>query len=213
VNRRQWFDQIASKWDTVFTEEIVARLREIIAGLDIKPGASVLDLGCGTGVLFPILLDKVGREGCITGLDICGEMLKRAQAKGYAIECVQGDAQNLPLRDQAFDWVICNAAFPHFLDKPFALREIRRVLKDGGQLVICHPKSRETVNATHRSIGDPVANDIIPPEEEMCCLLSAAALDHTMVCDESDHYVVLACRPPNGADAREQGDTRRQDVA
>ena len=128
MNHREWFDQLASKWDTTLTEDVIARLRAIIASADIQPGAKVLDLGCGTGVLFPMLLEKVGRDGFIIGLDISAEMLRLARRKGYGIQCVQGDGQSLPLTDQTFDWVICNSALPHFPDEAAALRETRRVL-------------------------------------------------------------------------------------
>jgi len=194
MNHREYFDQIAAEWDELLEEEALARLREIVAGLEIEPGAAVLDVGCGTGVLFPMLLEKVGQEGRIVALDISGEMLKQAQAKGYPVECVQGDAQSLPLSDATFDWVICNAVFPHFPDKLRALREIRRVLKDGGRLVICHAASREAVNELHRSIGGVVAHDTIPPDDEMRRLLREAGLGEAVVRDEPERYLVFACR-------------------
>ena len=197
MNQREYFDQAAGKWDELAEEETLIRLREIVAGLGIESGAAVLDVGCGTGVLFAMLLEKVGREACVVGLDISGEMLGRAKAKGYPVECVQGDAHSLPIEDSTFDWVICNAVFPHFPDKLRALSEIRRVLKHGGRLVICHTASREAINEIHRSIGGVVANDTIPDEREMLRLLREARLDKAIVQDESDRYLVLACRKQN----------------
>jgi len=194
MKHRQWFDQLASKWDTLLTEEIVARLREMIASLEIQSEAKILDLGCGTGVLFPMLLKKVGQDGCLIGLDISSEMLGFAQAKGLAVQCVQGDGEKLPFMDQTFDWVIGSSVFPHFLDKASALRETRRVLKDGGRLLLCHPKSRQTVNAIHQSIGEPIASDTIPDEEEVRRLLAEAQLDRAVVRDEPNRYLVLASR-------------------
>jgi len=194
MNHREYFDRMAAEWDGLLEEETLARLREIVAGLEIEPEAVVLDVGCGTGVLFPILLERVGRKGRVVALDISGEMLRQAQAKGYPVECVQGDAQGLPLRDGVFDWVICNAVFPHFPNKLRALQEIGRVLKEGGRLVICHTASRETVNEIHRTIGGVVAHDVIPPEDEMRRLLQEAGLDEAVVRDEPDRYLVLTHR-------------------
>jgi ubiquinone/menaquinone biosynthesis C-methylase UbiE len=199
MDHRQWFDQLASTWDAMFTADIIGRLEDIISQLDIQPGSRVLDIGCGTGVLVPLLLKKVSRPPDVVALDISLEMLSRAQEKGQTVQFLLADGENLPLLDSSFDWVICNAVFPHFLDKESALREIHRVLKDGGQLLICHPKGRETVNATHRNLGDPVCNDQVPSEGEIRRLLSDAALDHTVVLDEPDRYVVLTSRSAHEA--------------
>ena len=202
MDRRQWFDRLAGTWDALFTEDITARLFEIIADLDLKPGTTVLDVGCGTGVLAPMLLERLGQDRSVVALDISPEMLKGAQQKGHPIQYVLADGQCLPLPDRSFDWVICNAVFPHFLDKVSALREVHRVLKDGGQLLICHPKGRETVNATHRELGAPLCSDFVPGEDEMRKLLSGANLDHAHVCDVPDRYVVRASRP--ACDTEEQ---------
>ena len=195
MNLRDYFDQIAAKWDGILEEKkTLARLREIMDGLSIEPRAAVLDVGCGTGVLFPILLEKVGRDGHIVALDISGKMLRLAKTKGHPVTQIQGDAQWLPFPAKSFDWVVCNSVFPHFSDKLGALREVHRVLKDGGRLVICHPHSREAVNEIHRTIGGVVARDTIPPEEETRRLLREARLDHAVVRNEPDRYLVLAHR-------------------
>ncbi|MCK4299148.1 MAG: class I SAM-dependent methyltransferase, partial [Planctomycetes bacterium] len=116
MNHRQFFDQTAANWDALEVEETYARLREIVVGLGIEPGSAVLDVGTGTGVLVPLLLEATGGEGQIVALDFSGEMLRRAQAKGHPVAYVQGDAQRLPFPAESFDWVICNAVFPHFPD-------------------------------------------------------------------------------------------------
>ena len=194
MNHRQFFDQAAANWDTLEVEETHIRLREIVAGLGIGPGSAVLDVGTGTGVLAPLLLEATGGEGQIVALDFSGEMLRRAQAKGHPVAYVQGDAQQLSFPAQTFDWVICNAVFPHFPDKRRALGEISRVLRTGGRLVICHTASRHTINEFHRSIGGVVAHDTIPDEKTMRQLLQEARLVEARVWDESDRYLALGRR-------------------
>ena len=194
MNHREYFDRAAADWDALEVEETYVRLREIVAGLSMGPGATVLDVGCGTGVLLPLLHESMNGDGHIVALDLSGEMLKQAWSKGQPAIYVQGDAQSLPLPEGVFDWVICNAVFPHFPDKPRALAELRRVLRAGGRLVICHAFKRQAINEFHRSIGGVVARDAIPDEEEMLRLLREAGLVEAQVRDEPDRYLVLACR-------------------
>lgn len=194
MNRRQFFDEVAVEWDASEVEEAQARLREIVTGLGIEPGSAVLDVGSGTGVLMPLLLEATDGKGQIVALDFSGEMLSRAQAKGHPVAYVQGDAQRLPFPAETFDWVICNAVFPHFLDKRRALSEAGRVLRKGGRLVICHTASRQAINEFHRSIGGVVAHDTIPDEKVMRQLLREAGLGEVRVWDEPDRYLALGQR-------------------
>ena len=193
-HRRRFFDQAAADWDELEVEETYVRLREIVAGLGIAPGAAVLDAGCGTGILLPLLREDMNGDVHVVALDLSGEMLRRALSKGQMAVYVQGDAQSLPLPEGAFDWVLCNAVFPHFADKSRALAEARRVLRAGGRLVICHAFNREVINEFHRSTGGVVAHDTIPDEGEMLRLLQEAGLGEAQVRDEPDHYLVLAHR-------------------
>jgi ubiquinone/menaquinone biosynthesis C-methylase UbiE len=194
MDHRGFFDEAAAKWDSLETPETFARLREIVGGLGIMPGASVLDVGCGTGVLFPILVESTCAQGRIVALDISGEMLRYAQAKGYPIACVQGDAQCLPLAEAVFDWVICNGVLPHFPNKVQALRELRRALRDDGTLVICHANSWRAINAIHRSIGGVVAHDMVPDPDTVKNLLRQAHMRLVEIVDASDRYLAVARR-------------------
>lgn len=192
-HRRQFFDQAAADWDALEVKETHVRLREIVAGLGIAPGAAVLDVGCGTGILLPLLRENMNGDGHVVALDLSGEMLKRALGKRQKAVYVQGDAQGLPLPEGTFDWVLCNAVFPHFADKSRALAEISRVLRMEGRLVICHTASRQAINEFHHSVGDVVAHDTIPDKGEMLRLLREAGLVEAQVRDEPDRYMAIAC--------------------
>lgn len=96
------------------------------------------------------------------------------------------------IEDESFDQVFCNGALPHFPDIPASLSEMKRVLRAGGILVICHASSREHINETHRSIGEPVANDLLPTAAELKAMLEKAGYVDISYEDTSDRFVFVA---------------------
>ena len=104
----------------------------------------------------------------------------------------QADALAIPLADGSMDLAICSSAFPHFSDKVKALKEIARVLKANGRLVICHTMSRETLNRLHQSIGGIVAGDLLPDEFQLRGLLKQAGLKIIRFEDRPERYMVIA---------------------
>jgi ubiquinone/menaquinone biosynthesis C-methylase UbiE len=119
-------------------------------------------------------------------------MVLRARSKGFGFPCLHADAAHLPLRAHTFAWVICNAVFPHFADKPAALRELSRVMAASGRLVICHTDGREAINAIHRSIGGVMAHDEAPDQDQLAAWLHQARLTPLVLRDAPDHYLVVA---------------------
>lgn len=113
-------------------------VREFLAGLlPAARGGAVLDLCTGTGSLLPYLSEKVGRSGCVAGLDFSRGMLKRGRLKTMErsnLLLVQGDAERLPFAAGSFDAVTCSHAFYELKGetREQALREIGRVLTPGG---------------------------------------------------------------------------------
>lgn len=134
-------------------------------------GDSFLDIGCGTGILFPFL-----QEFIVTAIDLSPAMVIRAQSQKAANvkEVLVADAHALPFADGHFNHAVMLAVFPHLHSQEAALREIHRVLKNNGTLTIIHTESRHIVNSIHASIGGAVGNDMLPELEEMLSLLQAA---------------------------------------
>jgi ubiquinone/menaquinone biosynthesis C-methylase UbiE len=195
---RAFFNEKAAIWDEEIAEKDSSKLERMLQRLDIKPGFTVLDVGTGTGIFVPFLLNKIGVRGQLIAIDIAEEMLKISRAKGFYrnVEHLHADIVNLPLAEKIFDAIVCYSSFPHFYNKPWALTEMSRVLKNEGRLFICHTSSRSAINEIHLAVP-AVQNDIIPDTEEMLGLLSAAGFSDIKIEDNNDSYLTRALKPQN----------------
>ena len=195
---RTYFNEQATIWDDTVTEKDMTKLERMARRLDIQTGSTVLDVGTGTGVFVPYLLEMIGQHGFLVAMDFSEEMLKIAQVKSFNgnIEFLQADVNRIPLRGEIFDAVVCYSSFPHFQDKPVSLNEINRILKRSGKLFICHTSSRAVINDIHGQI--PILhNDTIPTESEMQTILTTAGFDSISICENRDSYWASArkCEP------------------
>jgi ubiquinone/menaquinone biosynthesis C-methylase UbiE len=192
---RTYFNQKAANWDETASERDMTKLERMSQRLNIEPGSTVLDVGTGTGVFIPFLMKKIGKNGHIVALDIAEKMLEEARAKDFNgnINYLCADATDIPLDNETFDSIVCYSTFPHFQDKPRALAEMKRVIKSGGNLLICHTSSRTTINEIHRQIPE-VENDIIPDEHEMQIMLSKAGFTDIRIDDNSESYLCSAIK-------------------
>lgn len=112
---------------------IIEEARRAMGGI---PVPSVLDVGCGTGMLSERLLGAF--PSCrLTGVDLSPAMVERARARlaGRA-EVREADAERLPFHDGVFDLVVCNDSFHHYPDPDRAAFQMWRVLRKGGALVL-----------------------------------------------------------------------------
>jgi SAM-dependent methyltransferase len=106
-----------------------------------RPGETVLDVGCGSGVDTLIAARMVGPQGWVMGVDMTAAMVERAQqcvlqARAGNVRIEWGHAESLPLPDDSVDRVISNGVVSLTPDKRDTFREIARVLKPGGRLQI-----------------------------------------------------------------------------
>jgi demethylmenaquinone methyltransferase/2-methoxy-6-polyprenyl-1,4-benzoquinol methylase len=130
------FDRIAPVYDAmnhVMTAGLDIRWRRLAAEAAVRPGDRVLDAACGTGDLA--IADLKAGAGRVTGLDFSPKMLERARRKA-PLEWVEGDMLALPFADGTFDAATVGFGVRNVEDLALALRELRRVLRDGGRLSI-----------------------------------------------------------------------------
>ena len=114
------------------------RLRET---LEPSPGERILEIGPGTGYYTLDLAEWVGADGTVEIFDLQKEMLdhtiRRARERGlWNVSPTQGDAQNLPYEDDSIDAAILVATLGEIPDQDAALREVARVLRPGGRLIV-----------------------------------------------------------------------------
>jgi ubiquinone/menaquinone biosynthesis C-methylase UbiE len=114
------------------------RLREVLSP---EPGERILEIGPGTGYYTIDLAEWVGSEGTVEIFDLQQEFLdhvmRRAEERGVAnVRPTQGDATSLSYEDGSVDAVVLTAVLGEIPDQAAALREIERVLRPGGRLVV-----------------------------------------------------------------------------
>jgi demethylmenaquinone methyltransferase/2-methoxy-6-polyprenyl-1,4-benzoquinol methylase len=134
---RRMFDRIAPVYDLmnrVMTAGLDRRWRRITVEQAVRPGDRVLDACCGTGDLA--IAARGHGAGAVVGLDFSEQMLERARRKDGEIEWLQGDVLALPFEDASFDSATVGFGIRNVDDLEAGLRELRRVLRDGGRLAI-----------------------------------------------------------------------------
>jgi ubiquinone/menaquinone biosynthesis C-methylase UbiE len=133
------------RWSVCFGREAGLQKRALGA-LKLKAGDTVLDLGCGAGVNFALLEEKVGAGGRIIALDYCEGMLAQAKAlsvrRGWGnIEFIQGDAARMTLPENALDGAVCTFALSAMPNDDGAICRVAASLKPGAQFVVFDAKA------------------------------------------------------------------------
>jgi len=143
---RIFFDKVANtnygnseKLDKYILEKIV-----------IEDKISILDLGCGDG-RFLEKIRNLNENNILYGLDISEKMLDIARNKNIeGCNFILGDSTHLPYKNKSIDMIFCLNSFHHYSNPSLAIKEMKRVLKPGGKVVIGDiytlPIIREIIN-------------------------------------------------------------------
>lgn len=149
----------AADYSLIYQRHWNARIADLA---DLQPGAIVLDLGCGTGILLPEIVSR----GCrAIGLDLSFDMLTAGRNRAAKADWVCADGGNIPLADGSLDAILCRGSIHHLPDIGRAFREMARVLRLGGCLVFSEPSNDSIVNRLARR-GMYAANDEFHEEDE-----------------------------------------------
>ncbi|MFE5734205.1 class I SAM-dependent methyltransferase [Streptomyces sp. NPDC056528] len=191
---REFFGARAADWESRFPDDGPA-YAAAVAELDLRPGDSVLDAGCGTGRALPPLRAAVGPSGTVVGVDLTPEMLERAVlagrggADGGAL--ILADVGRLPVRDGALDAVFGAGLVSHLANPAEGLRELARVVRPGGRLALFHPIGRAALAARH---GRALSPDDLRAEPRLRPLLAGAGWRLVDYADEDTRYLALSVR-------------------
>jgi demethylmenaquinone methyltransferase/2-methoxy-6-polyprenyl-1,4-benzoquinol methylase len=139
----EMFDGVAARYDLTNTVLSFGQdrgwRRATRAALGLRPGERVLDVGAGTG----ISTEEMARSGAFAvGADLSVGMLAAGRKVRKTVPLVAGDALKLPFPDGSFDAVTISFALRNVVDTGAALRELGRITRKGGRLVVCefsHP--------------------------------------------------------------------------
>jgi arsenite methyltransferase len=140
VSQLVFDDKIVEQLEVVYRSRDVLRRRKLVyEALGARPGDRILDVGCGPGFYSRELLDQVGRDGSVTGVDQSPAMLavagRRCEGHGN-VRFEEGDATALPVESGGFDRALSVQVLEYVEDAPAALAEMHRALRPGGRVVI-----------------------------------------------------------------------------
>lgn len=161
-----YFDERADRWDASGCSG-ESRVQDAVLSLaGLEPGDSVLDLGCGTGVMVPrYIAAKIGR---IVAVDVSEKMIAQAKAKFAcepSVEFRACDALDLP-ENERFDAIVIYNAYPHFPEKKALVEKVYRLTKPEGRFVVAHGTGRAIINRHHEAVAAGVSSGLNPANEE-----------------------------------------------
>jgi ubiquinone/menaquinone biosynthesis C-methylase UbiE len=196
IDRRAVFDGLASRWDEMrpaaAQHEAVARGLALVGDLG---GRTVVDVGCGTGLLEGHLLGRV-ENGRIVAIDSSAGMISQARANHgeTRVEWLCADVLRAGLAPASVDVVLCYNTWPHFDDPAAVARELGRWLKPRAVALVWHDIGRERLAAIHTEAGGPIAGDHLPPVAELGALFLDAGFAVLRAEEDANSYTLLARR-------------------
>ena len=136
----QFDEKLAEQMEVVYrSRDVIRRRRLVYEALGAQPGERILDVGCGPGFYVSELLDQVGPEGSVVGVDASPQMLAVAAHRSQGRPNVafhKADATSLPVEDAGFDRVLSVQVLEYVTDVEAGLRELYRAVRPGGRVVV-----------------------------------------------------------------------------
>ena len=168
----------------------------------LEEGQTVLDLGAGAGIDCFLAAKRVGPSGTVIGVDMTPEMLERARANAAEgsyenVEFRLGEIEALPVADQSIDVIISNCVLNLSADRPRALRDALRVLRQGGRIVVSDMVSERPIPAVVAGSLDAVAGCLPTPRADYLREFEEAGFSDVRIGDEKPYPVSYLMDDPS----------------
>ena len=156
-----YFDKRAIIWDDINqqNEEII---QSIFQNAKVKNYNNILDVACGTGVLFPYYMKE--NISSLTAIDLSSEMCKQASQKYPQVHIICGDIEKIEF-DHKFDFIMVYNAFPHFSNPLKLIETLSKLLNKDGRLCVVHGMRRKALMKHHDQYASDVSIELLELEE------------------------------------------------
>ena len=158
MSQLEFDESTARQLEVLYGTRDVLRRRQLVRdALGVAPGERILDVGCGPGFYVAELLEQVGSDGSVVGIDSSRPMLAVAahRCEGHDnVSFHEADATSLPVENASFDAALSVQVLEYVADVPAALAEMYRALRAGGRLVVWDVDWATAVPAHDRSCSD-----------------------------------------------------------
>lgn len=186
-----FFDARASEWDT--HSRIPGQvLASVLDAARIQEGMRVLDIACGTGVLFPGILSCA--PSLVRAIDVSPTMISLASNKVSDDRVILSVQDFYTFCERGFDRIFVYNAYPHFLDKKAFTAKIKECLAPGGRFVLAHGRGRDLINQQHHDESEAcrISTPLLSCQEEVGRFDGIISFD-TMI-DDPDMYLLAGVK-------------------
>ena len=184
---KEFFESIADNWNN--KKDDLNKIDSILKLVEIKENEDILDLGCGKGIITPLVYNYTKK--LVLGIDLSEKMIDGAKLKNNDLtkyEYICGDYIDYKF-SKKFDKIIIFNAFPHFLDKKALALKAYNDLKEDGKLVIMHNLGKDELNSYHNDHASKISCGLRDPKIEENELKECFKLEKFL--DESDRYLMI----------------------
>jgi len=192
INRlqQQRFNELFYKFEPPLPENVPERLEKIVANGQIEKDEVVLDVGSGTGILIPII--RKYSPSRIYACDLSDKMLEQLNKNYPEVKTIRTDVKDLSLPALSVDVVFINACYPNIADKEGAFKNIGRILKPHGRMVISHPLGKAFIKRLKQNASYPL--DDFPDRPEAENLFQPLGFNIKKFIDEPQLYILVAVK-------------------
>lgn len=188
----KFFDKCSAHWDD---DAIIHndKMKTILDYAGIKKGDRVLDVACGTGIMFPYYLER--DVDSILGIDISPEMVKLCKKKfedNGKIDVICADADEF-ICENEFDAVMIFNAFPHFINPNLLIANLRKSVKQGATLTVAHDAGRKTIDGFHKGKASAVSNGLMS-EYDLKDIFVQAGFENIKILANDEIYIVTGVK-------------------
>lgn len=168
----QRYDLTSQIYDLRYAEDQIAKIEAAIKSTTLGKEVSVLDVGCGTGLLFKYVAN---RAGAVVALDVSRNIMLEAKRRADRfpnVHLILADADNMPLKAGIFRYLYAITVIQNLPNPLKTLIEIKRVVMENGLMVITGLKKKFTGEAFERLFRNSGLNPVILEDDSLKCRIA-----------------------------------------